>query len=61
MHNESGRIKRFLAFLSRERAQMKPDSTVTISVLSASSLLAVEKVSGNAVVTAMTGLVRLFV
>lgn len=61
MQNESGRIKRFLTFLSRERAQMKPDSTVTISVLSASSLLAVEKVSGNAVVTAMTGLVRLFV
>jgi hypothetical protein len=61
MHNESGRIKRFLAFLSRERAQMKPDSTVTISVISASSLLALEKVSGSAVVTAITGLARLFV
>jgi hypothetical protein len=60
MNNESGRIKRFLTFLSRERAQVKPDSTVTISVLSASSLLAVEKFSGNAV-TAITGLVRLFV
>ena len=60
MQNESGRIKRFLTFLSRERAQVKPDSTVTLSVLSASSLLAVEKFSGNAV-TAITGLVRLFV
>jgi hypothetical protein len=61
MHNESGRIKRFLAFLSRERAQMKPDSTVTLSVLSASSLLALEKFSGTAVLTAITGLARLFV
>jgi hypothetical protein len=61
MQNESGRIKRFLAFLSRERAQMKPDSTVTLSVISASSLLALEKVSGTAVLTAITGLARLFV
>ena len=61
MHNESGRIKRFLAFLSRERAQMKPDSTVTLSVISASSLLAFEKASGSAVLTAITGLARLFV
>ena len=61
MHNESGRIKRFLAFLSRERAQIKPDSTVTLSVISASSLLALEKVSGTAVLTAVTGLARLFV
>ena len=60
MNHESGRIKSFLTFLSRERAQVKPDSTVTLSVLSASSLLAVEKFSGNAV-TAITGLVRLFV
>jgi hypothetical protein len=61
MQHEQSRIKRVLTFLSRERAQMKPDSTVTISVLSASSLLAVERVSGNAVATAITGLVRLFV
>jgi len=60
MH-ESGRIKRFLAFLSRERAQMKPDSTVTPSAISASSLLALEKASGSAVLTAITGLARLFV
>ena len=61
MQHEPSRIKRGFTFLSRERAQMKPDSTVTISVLSASSLLAVERVSGNAVATAITGLVRLFV
>jgi hypothetical protein len=61
MQNESGRIKRFLAFLSRERAQVKPESTVTISVISASSLLALEKVSGSAVLAAITGLARLFV
>jgi hypothetical protein len=61
MHNESGRIKRFLAFLSRERAQVKPDSTVTLSVISASSLLAFEKFSGSAVTAAITGLVRLLV
>jgi hypothetical protein len=61
MQHEPSRIKRVFTFLSRERAQMKPDSTVTISVLSASSLLAVERVSGNAVATAITGLVRLFV
>ena len=60
MQNESSRVKRFLAFLSRERAQVKPDSTVTLSVISASSLLALEKFSGSAV-TAITGLVRLFV
>jgi hypothetical protein len=59
MQNESGRIKRFLTFLSRERAQVKPDSTVTLSVISASSLLAFEKFSGSSV-TAITGLVRLF-
>jgi hypothetical protein len=61
MQHEPSRIERVLTFLSREHAQMKPDSTVTISVLSASSLLAVERVSGNAVATAITGLVRLFV
>lgn len=60
MKNESSQIKRFLAFLSREGAQAKPNSTVTLSVLSGSSLLAFEKFSGNAV-TAITGLVRLFV
>jgi hypothetical protein len=61
MQHESSRSKRFLTFLSRERAQVKPDSTVTISMIGASSLLAVEKFSGNAVATAITGLVRLFV
>ena len=60
MQNEPSRIKSFLAYLSREHAQVRQDSTVTLSVISASSLLAVEKFSGNAV-TAITGLVRLFV
>jgi hypothetical protein len=60
MKNEPSRIKRFLSSLSRERAQVKQDSTVTLSVISASSLLAFERFSGNAV-TAITGLVRLFV
>jgi hypothetical protein len=46
-------------FLSRERAQAKPDSTVTLSVISGSSVLAFTKLSGSAV-TALTGLVRLF-
>jgi hypothetical protein len=57
-HNER-RIERVLTFLSRERAQTKPDSTVALSVISGSSVLAFTKLSGSAV-TALTGLVRLF-
>jgi hypothetical protein len=53
------RIERALTFLSRERAQTKPDSTVTLSVISGSSVLAFTKLSGSAE-TALTGLVRLF-
>ena len=53
------RIERVLTFLSRERAQTKPDTTVTLSVISGSSVLAFTKLSGSAV-TALTGLVRLF-
>jgi hypothetical protein len=52
-------IERAITFLSRERAQTKPDSTVTLSVISASSLLAFTKVSGSAG-TALAGLARLF-
>jgi hypothetical protein len=52
-------IERVLTFLSREHAQTKPDSTVTLSVISGSSVLAFTKLSGSAV-TALTGLVRLF-
>jgi hypothetical protein len=54
-------IERVLAFLSREAAQTKPDNTVVLSVLSGTSLLAVTKVSGESAVTALTGLVRLFI
>jgi hypothetical protein len=53
------RIERVLTFLSRERAQSKPDSTVVLSVISGTSVLAFTKVSGSAV-TALSGLVRLF-
>jgi hypothetical protein len=58
-HNGS-RIERVSAFLSRERAQAKPDTTVTLSVISGSSLLAFTKLSGTGAATALTGLVRLF-
>jgi DNA-binding IclR family transcriptional regulator len=54
------RIERALAFLSREVAQTKPDNTVVLSVLSGTSLVAITKVSGESAVTALTGLVRLF-
>ena len=53
-------IKRALAFLSREAAQAKPDNTVVLSVISGTSLLAFTRVPGSAV-TALTGLVRLFI
>jgi hypothetical protein len=56
--NNVRRIERVLMFLSRERAQAKPDTTVTLSVISGSSVLAFTKLSGSAV-TALTGLVRL--
>ncbi len=60
MKSNIGRqIERALTFLSRERAQTRPDSTVTLSVISGSSVLAFTKLSGSAE-TALTGLVRLF-
>jgi hypothetical protein len=52
------RIERVLTFLSRERAQTKPDTTVTLSVISGSSVLAFTKLSGSAF-SALTGLARL--
>lgn len=52
------RIERVLTFLSRERAQTKPDNTVVLSVISGTSVLAFTKVPGSAV-TALSGLVRL--
>jgi hypothetical protein len=53
------RIERAITFLSRELAQTKPDTTVALSVISGSSVLAFTKFSGSAV-SALTGLVRLF-
>jgi hypothetical protein len=61
MQHSGRQIERVLAFLSREAAQTKPDNTVVLSVLSGTSLLAVTKVSGESAVTALTGLVRLFI
>ena len=57
--HDGRRIERALVFLSREVAQTKPDNTVMLSVISGTSLLAFTKVPGTAV-TALTGLVRLF-
>ena len=57
--NIGRRIEKVLTFLSRECAQTRPDSTVTLSVISGSSVLAFTKLSGSAE-TALTGLVRLF-
>ena len=58
--HDSRRIERAIAFLSREVAQTKPDNTVILSVMSGSSVLAFTRVPGSAV-TALTGLVRLFI
>jgi hypothetical protein len=59
-HNRRHRIERLAAFLSRERAQTKPETAVTLSVLSGSSVLAFSHLSENAAATAVTRLVRLF-
>ena len=53
------RIQEFLTFLSREGAQVKPDKTVTLTVISGSSLLAFTRLSENGA-SAVTSLVRLF-
>jgi hypothetical protein len=58
-HDNGRRIERVLTFLSRERAQTKPDTAVKLSVISGSSFLAYTKLSGSAE-TALTGLARLF-
>ena len=59
MQSNERRIEKAITFLSRERAQTKPDTTMTLAVISGSSVLAFTKLSGSAV-TALTGLVRLF-
>ena len=58
-HHDRHRIHEFLAFLSREHAQTKPDKTVTLTVISASSCLAYTRVSENGA-SAVSSLVRLF-
>ena len=57
-HNRH-RIQEFLTFLSREHAQAKPDKTVTLTVISGSSFLALTRVSENGA-SAVSSLVRLF-
>jgi hypothetical protein len=57
-HNQRHRIE-LVTFLSRERAQTKPEYTITLSVISGSSVLAFTRLSDSAA-NAMTGLVRLF-
>ena len=59
-HNRRNRIQRLVAFLSRERAQARPETAMTLSVLSGSSVLAVSHLSDGATATAVTRLVRLF-
>ena len=58
-HHDRHRIQEFLAFLSREHAQVKPDKTVTLAVVSGSSFLAFTRFSENGA-SAVTSLVRLF-
>src|SRR5262245_4481779 len=51
-------IERALAFLSRELAQTKPDTTLTLSVISGTSVLAFTRLPASAV-AAVAGLARL--
>lgn len=57
--HDRNRIQELLTFLSREHAQVKPDKTVTLAVISGSSFLALSRVSENGA-SAVTSLVRLF-
>ena len=54
------KIEELITFLWRERAQTKPDSTFTLSVISGTSVLAFTRFSDSAA-NAITGLMRLFV
>jgi hypothetical protein len=58
-HHDRHRIQEFLAFLSREHAQVKPDKTVTLTVISGSSFLALTRISENGA-SAVSSLARLF-
>ena len=59
-HKRRNRFERLVAFLSRERAQSRPDTAMTLSVLTGSSALAFSHLSDGAAATAVTRLVRLF-
>lgn len=54
------RIGKLGEFLSRERAQTRPESAMTLSVISGTSVLAFSRVPDNAAATAVVRLVRLF-
>jgi hypothetical protein len=58
-HHDRHRIQEFLAFLSREHDQAKPDKTVTLTVISWSAFLAFTRDSENGA-SAVSSLVRLF-
>jgi hypothetical protein len=53
------KIEELITFLWRERAQTKPDSTFTLSVISGTSVLAFTRFSDSAA-NAFIGVVRLF-
>ena len=53
------KIEELVAFLWRECAQTKPDSTFTLSVISGTSVLAFTRFSDSAA-NALIGVVRLF-
>jgi hypothetical protein len=59
-HIRKQRIDRLIASLARERAQARPEYTVTLAVISGTSVLPFTGFSANAA-RAITGLVRLFV
>ena len=53
------KTEQLVAFLRREHAQTKPDSTFTLSVISGTSFLAFTRFSDSAA-NALIGVVRLF-
>jgi hypothetical protein len=60
MVNRSQTIEQLVTFLSRERAQTRPDNTFTLSVISGTSVLALTRFSDSAA-SALISVVRLFV
>ena len=60
LYHRSQKIEELITFLSREHAQTRPDNTVTLSVISGTSVLALTCFSDSAA-NALIGVVRLFV